>query len=174
LAETLGIFEDFEMLVTTLGFNVFEPMKDVSNEKHDEDTATSKAKQDIREYDTIICPATGTGLVDAFQKKSAWWAVRIGQENISKFKYVGLYEGAPISAIRYYARITGIEPYPDKPGKYLIHHNGNIIELQNHIVIDKHPELSLYGPRYYKLEDILHSKSMAELTDRAFGSSYQG
>ncbi|HWQ60290.1 MAG TPA: GIY-YIG nuclease family protein [Candidatus Fimivivens sp.] len=174
LAETLGIFEDFEMLVTTLGFNVFEPMKDVSSEKHDEETATSKAKQDIREYDTIICPATGTGLVDAFQKKSAWWAVRIGQENISKFKHVGLYEGAPISAIRYYARITGIEPYPDKPGKYLIHHDGNIIELQNHIVIDKHPELSLYGPRYYKLEDMLQSKSMAELTDRAFGSSYQG
>lgn len=173
LEAILDLFNDFELLVSTLGFNLFEPLNDKTIEKPEKMDSASTSKKDVREFDTIIGPATGDGRVEAFVKKSAWWAVRIGQNNIKRFKYVGLYEGAPISAIRYYARITKIEPFADKPGKYIIHHDGNIIELKNPVVIGDRPELSLYGPRYYKLEDIEKSKSMAELTDRAFGSNYQ-
>ena len=174
LATILGMFSEFELLISTLGFNVFEPLKDKAIEKPEVLEKRSVAKKDVREYDTIIGPSTNDGRVEAFEKKGAWWAVRIGQDNIPKLKYVGLYEGAPISAIRCYAKITKIEPFPDKPGKYIIHHDGNIVVLENPIVIGDHPELALYGPRYYKLEDITQSKSMAELTDRAFGSNYQG
>lgn len=115
----------------------------------------------------MICPSTGEGRVDAFENKSAW-AVRISQSNMGRLKYIGLYEGAPVSGIQYYAKITGIEPYPEKPGKYIIHHNGNIQKLVNPLGIGQHPELALYGPRYYKLEDILRSRSMASWLQPAF------
>jgi len=174
LEAILDLFEDFELLVSTLGFNVFEQRKDTKIEVVKPVQKLEKLDKDVREYDTIIGPASGTGRVDAFEKKSAWWAVRIGQSNIPKLKYVGLYEAAPVSAIRYYAKITKIEPYENAPGKYIIHHDGNIVELENPIILGNHPELSLYGPRYYKLDDIKRSKSLAELTDRAFGSDYQG
>lgn len=169
-AAVLDIFDDIELLVTTLGFNVFEPLKEIALEKFPK--AVEKTEKDIREFDTIIGPSHGNGRIDAFENKNAWWAVRIGQSNIPKLKYVGLYEAAPVSAIRVYAKITKIEPYPEKPGKYIIYHDGNVQVLKNPIILGNHPELSLYGPRYYKLDDILKSKTLAELTDRAFGTNY--
>jgi hypothetical protein len=171
-ASIIDVFDDFELLISTLGFNLFEPFREDSVSEPQEVKKT-KAEKDIREFDTIICPAIGDGREMAFEKKSAWWAVRISQDNISKIKYVGLYEGAPVSAIRYYAKITKIEPYPEKPSKYMIHHDGNIVELENHIILGENPELSLYGPRYYKLDDIKKSKTMAELTDLTFKSNHQ-
>lgn len=173
LASVLDLFDDFELLVSTLGFNVFEPLKDKTIKDIESINKTDKHEKDVREFDTFIGPCSGDGREEAFVKKSAWWAVRIGQSSIPKLKYVGLYEAAPVSAIRYYAKITKIEPYEDSPGKYIIHHDGNIIELENHIVMGDNPELSLYGPRYYKLEDIKNSKTLAELTDKTYGSNYQ-
>lgn len=172
LASIIDLLEDFELLISTLGFNLFEPLRE-DNASTPQEAKQDKKEKDVREFDTIICPATGDGREVVFEKKNAWWAVRISQDNIPKLKYIGLYEGAPISAIRYYAKITKIEPHPDKPSKYLIHHDGNIVELENHIILGENPELSLYGPRYYKLEDILKSKTMADLTDRTFGSNYR-
>ncbi len=172
-ASVLDLFEDFELLITTLGFNLFEPLKQSTPDKLAPLKKDSKEEQDVREYDTFIGPATGNGRVEAFEKKGAWWAVRIGRSNIQKLKYVGLYEAAPISAIRVYAKITKIEPYPEEPGKYIIYHDGNIQVLENPVIMGEHPELAMYGPRYFKLEDILQSKTLAELTDRAFGSNYR-
>lgn len=172
-ATVLDFFEDVELLISTLGFNLFEPLKE---EKVMDSTEVKKSvkkeKSLTRLFDTIVCPATGDGLEEAFEKKNSWWAVRIGQSNISKLKYVALYEGAPVSSIRYYAKIVKIEPFPEKPGKYIIHHDGEIHELDNHVVIGDTSQLSLYGPRYYKLKDILSSNNMAELTNKTFGSSY--
>ncbi len=170
-ASIIDLFEDFELLISTLGFNLFEPLREDNAEP--EQIKQEKKEKDTREFDTLICPATGDGREMAFEKKSAWWAVRISHDNISKIKYVGLYEGAPVSAIRYYAKVVKIEPYPEKPSKYIIHHDGNIIELENHVILGENPELSLFGPRYYKLVDIKKSKTMAELTDYTFGSNYQ-
>lgn len=172
-AAALNLFEDFELLITTIGFNIFEPRKEVFPETEQLPKSAPKKEDDIREFDTIICPSTGEGRVDAFENKSAWWAVRISQANMGKLKDIGLYEGSPVSGIQYYAKITRIEPYPEKPGKYIIHHDGNIQELANPLWIGQHPELALYGPRYYKLEDILRSRTLAELTDITYGSDYQ-
>lgn len=169
----LDFFDDVQLLVSTLGFNLFEPIPVEALKQDKEIIKKHNIKlSDARDFDTIVCPATGDGLQKAFIGKNAWWAVRIGEANIPKFKYVAIYESSPISAIRYYARITKIEPFPDKPGKYIIHHDGEVHELENHIVIGNTPQLSLYGPRYYKLSDIISSKSMAELTNKTFGSSY--
>lgn len=169
----LDFFDDIELLVSSLGFNLFEPLKDEIAEVEAEPKATTKLEStETREFDTIVGPCKGEGRIKAFEEKNAWWAVRIGQANISKLKYVALYEAAPVSSIRYYARITKIEPFEDKPGKYIIHHDGNIQTLETPITLGKTPQLALYGPRYYKLEDILASRNMAELTNRAFGSDY--
>lgn len=169
----LDFFDDVELLVSTLGFNLFDPLKD----EIEENILESNKKEVIqdnsnREYDTIVAPCKGEGRIKAFEEKSAWWAVRIGQSSIPKLKYVALYEASPVSAIRYYAKITKIEPYEGKPGKYIIYHDGNIQKLENPIVLGDTPQLALYGPRYYKLEDILSSSNMAELTNKTFGSSY--
>ena len=167
----LDFFDDVEILMSSLGFNLFEPLKD-DNIIDEVKNLPKKQASNIREYNTIVCPSTGGGLEKAFKKKKAWWAVRIGQSNIEKLKYIALYEGAPISGIRYYAQITKIEPFENKPGKYIIHHDGNIIKLKNHILLGKTHQLALFGPRYYKLGDIISSKNMAELTNKAFGSNY--
>lgn len=161
-------FDDVELLVSTLGFNLFEPLK----EEIAPETNESKVDKKIsvtRQYDTIVCPSNGEGLQNAFREKNAWWAVRIGQANIQKLKYIALYEASPVSSIRYYAKITRIEPFEGKPGKYIIYHDGNIQELQNHISLGETPQLALYGPRYYLLDDILSSHNLAELTTKAFG-----
>jgi len=168
----LDFFDDVELLVSTLGFNLFEPLKDESEDVIETQEPKVIPSNSEREYDTIVSPCKGEGRIKAFEEKNAWWAVRIGQPNIPKLKYVALYEASPISAIRYYAKITRIEPYEGKPGKYIIYHDGNIQKLENPIVLGDTPQLALYGPRYYKLEDILSSKNMAELTNKAFGSSY--
>jgi len=169
----LDFFDDVELLVSTLGFNLFEPLKDDANVEEVETKPTNDATS-IRKYDTIVCPSTGEGegLQKAFRDKNAWWAVRIGQSNIDKLKYIALYEGAPVKGIRYYAKITKIEPYENKPSRYIIHHDGNIIRLENPIVLGDTPQLALYGSRYFLLEDILSSKTLAELTNKAFGSNY--
>lgn len=162
----LDFFDDVELLISTLGFNLFEPFKDINSPEETEKQPVNKV---IREYDTIVAPCRGDGLDRAFIKKKAWWAVRINSSNIEKLKYISLYEAAPIKAIRYYARIIKIEPYEGVVGKYIIYHDGNIIKFDNEIKLGDTPQLALYGPRYYKLEDMMNSKSIAELTTKAFG-----
>jgi hypothetical protein len=168
-ATVLDYFEDVELLLATLGFNVFEPLKDESQAesvKIDKPTITLE-----RTYDTIVAPCSEDGFETAFVAKKAWWAVRIGQHAIPKLKYIALYEAAPVSAIRAYAKITKIEPYPDKPGYYIIHHDGGLHYFDKAIVLGKHTTLSLQGSRYYKLSDMIVSANLAELTDKTYGTN---
>jgi hypothetical protein len=165
----LDFFDDVELLVNALGFNIFEPIKESLIEDPETEEKLPDISTDIREYDTIVCPSTGNGLQEAFIDKNAWWAVRIAEKNIPKFKYVALYEGSPVSAIQYYAKITKIEEFPNKPGKYIIHHDGNVQKLETPVVLGDTPQLALFGPRYFKLKDIKSSSTMAELTEKAFG-----
>jgi hypothetical protein len=168
-ATILDYFSDVELLLTTLGFNLYEPLKDESNAEVA--TTPQNVAKDERSYDTIVAPCSGDGFKEAFLGKNAWWAVRIGQTSLAKLKYVALYESAPISSIRAYAKIDRIEPYQNNPGKYIIHHDGNIIYFDDPIKLGEYSNLALQGSRYYKLSDMEKSKDMAELTDRAYGTS---
>ena len=165
-------FDDVELLISALGFNLFEPYRDVLETQKPKKSVQTRTR-DIRDYDTIVCPSTASGFRNAFIDKGAWWAVRVGQPNIPKLKYLAIYESAPISAIRHYAKITKIEPYPDKPGKYIIYHDGDVKEFDPHIVMGDNHQLALFGPRYYKLSTMKKSTSLAELTDKTYGTSYQ-
>jgi len=168
-ATILDYFSDVELLLTTLGYNLFEPLKDESKAEAPVTTLTSA--KDERLYDTIVAPCSGDGFKEAFVDKQAWWSVRIGQSSIPKLQYIALYESSPISAIRAYAKIDRIEPFQDNPGKYIIHHDGNITYFENPISLGKYPNLALQGSRYYKLSDMQSSNDMAELTDKTYGTT---
>lgn len=172
-AFVMDYFADADLLLSALGFNVFEPVKDgISYIKLQ--TFAPTASVGPREYDTIVSPCSEDGFESAFVKENAWWAVRIGQSAIPKLKYIALYESAPISAIRAYAKITSIEPYPDHPGRYKINHDGNIRYLENPIQLGANSNLSLQGSRYYKLSDMQSSKTLGELTNLSYGTKYVG
>jgi len=168
-AAVMDYFEDVQLLLSALGYNLFEPFKD---ESQAEKIAPIKpaVTQDQRKIDTIVSPCSQDGFESAFVAKSAWWAVRIGQSTIPKLKYIALYEAAPIQAIRAYAKITSIEPYPDKPSKYIIHHDGDIRYLDHPVRLGEDHNLSLQNSRYYLLEDIIASSSMSELSRRAYAN----
>jgi len=168
-ATILDYFSDVELLLTTLGFNLYEPLKDESNAEAI--IYPPNNTKDERSYDTIVAPCSGDGFRSAFINENSWWAVRIGQTSLAKLKYVSLYESAPVSSIRAYAKIKKIEPYQNNPGKYIIHHDGNIIYFDNPIKLGKYPNLALQGSRYYKLSDMQASADMAELTDRTYGTT---
>jgi hypothetical protein len=172
-ATALDYFADIELLTAALGYNVFEPRKDESTAEA-EPKEKQLVSQDQRLYDTIVSPCSGDGFQRAFVDKNAWWAVRIGQPAQSKLKYVALYESAPVSAIRAYAKITKIEPMPNEPGRYIIYHDGNINYLEQPVVLGENTNLSLQGSRYYLLSDILSSKTIGELTNKAFGTNFVG
>lgn len=159
-------FADIELLLATLGFNVFEPLTEDLEEK--EAVKVSRFVSTHRRYDTIVCPGDHNGYVEAFIDEKAWWQPRIGKSNLLKLKYVAIYETAPISAIRSYAKITEIEPMPDVPGRYKIHHDGNVITLDNPVELGDNKLLSLRSPKYYLLDDILSSSDLTELTRKAF------
>ncbi len=171
-ASIFDYFEDVKLLLSTLGFNVFDPIKVGANTTVLKTFAPSVTVAP-RSFDTIVSPCSKDGFQNAFVKENAWWAVRIGESAIPKLKYVALYESAPISAIRAYAKITKIEAYPDKPGKYIIHHDGDIMYLDNPVNIGANSNLSLQGSRYYLLEDIKTSKTLGELTNKAFGTKFK-
>ena len=123
----LEFFDDVKLLVSSLGFNIFEHLKPMNARTDSKKRATKQfasGKAQEREYDTIVCPANPIAVTKTFRQQKSWYAVRVGQSNLDKLKHVAIYEKAPISCIRYYAKITKIKPFHDKPGKYTIHHDG--------------------------------------------------
>ena len=181
--KTLNFFEDIKMLMSSLGFNVFEKLEpQISDNDYDSTSANiseinSSLKNSSnleRDYDTIVapCKASSNAYQEVFVEESCWYAIRIAKSSINKFKYIALYESSPVKAIKSYAKITKIEPYPKAPSKYIIHHEGDIISFNKPIVLGSNPNLSLQGARYFLLEDMKASKDLAELTNMTFGSSY--
>lgn len=170
-AAVMDYFADVELLLATLGFNIFEQRKDESKaEPLPIEKPTSLAEQ--RDFDTIVSPCSKDGFEGAFVSHAAWWDVRIGQSSLPKLKYIALYEAAPVHAIRAYAKITRIEEIQGRPGKYKIHHDGNIQYLKPPVILGKDSALALQGSRYYLLENILSSTTLGELTDKTYGTKY--
>ena len=168
----LEFFDHVELLIASLGFNVLEPLKEPVSKQAPKTRRAQRQSQiktpSEREYDTIVCPARPEAIDEVFRKEKSWYAVRIGQANRTRLKYVSLYERAPISRIRYYAKITKIEPYLGHPSKYKIYHDGNVIELAKHIGLGKSPNLAPQSSRYFKLEDMKSSTTLQQLIDKAF------
>ena len=96
-------FEDIKLLISALGFNIFEPLKIKSSEPEAiTDTLNNSSSKDERLFDTLVAPCKGNSLKEIFIAKNAWHEVRISKTSLDKIKYVALYESTPIKAIRYY------------------------------------------------------------------------
>ena len=170
----LEFFDDIKLLIASLGFDIFTPLKPTVDIGRTKTTRRQLPSQnsDERQYDTIVCPAHLSRVDPVFKQQNCWFAIRIGQAALKNLKYIALYEVAPISCICYWAKITTIESHRDTPGKFIVHHDGKVTKLATPVKISENPGLALQGPRYYKLSDIKASEDLDELTDRAFGSSY--
>ena len=168
----LEFFDDIKLLIASLGFDIFTPLKPPVEIGRTETTSRQlpAQKSDERQYDTVVCPAHLSRVNPVFKQQNCWFAIRIGQSALKNLKYIAIYEVAPISSIRYYAKITTIKPHRDTPGKYIVYHDGRISKLATPVKIGKQSSLALQGPRYYKLSDIKASKDLNGLTDRAFGN----
>lgn len=64
--------------------------------------------QDIG-FDTLLVPARQNG--SQVFLSNQWYTLRIGKDKIDHIKYLALYVGAPISAVKYYAPVKKIVPY---------------------------------------------------------------
>lgn len=53
-AAALNLFEDFELLITTIGFNIFEPRKEGFPETEQLPKSTPKKEEDIRDFDLSL------------------------------------------------------------------------------------------------------------------------
>lgn len=115
-------------------------------------------------YDTVVFPAHEEGFREAFLDEGRWYYVRVSKERIPNLKYVAVYVGAPISQITHYAKIAadGFE-YDENEKKYVIHFEGQAIELENSIPLGGISAASTRAPRYTTLQKLLTAEEYKDL-----------
>ena len=170
--EDLGGLEVFarnvKILMPVLGFDVFaEAPADAAGD-------SSASEEDVTpgpgaDFDTIVCPAWKDGFESAFIGQRAWWAVRIGERNLPKIRYVAIYQVAPISAITHYGEVDHIEKFrghDEYEGKYKLFLKAEPIRLSQPVVLGPNVLLRPMSPRYARLRDILSAKTLADVFGR--------
>lgn len=115
-------------------------------------------------YDTVVFPAHEEGFREAFLDEGRWYYVRVSKERIPNLKYVAVYVGTPISQITHYAKIArdGFE-YDENEKKYVIHFEGQAIELENPIPLGGISAASTRAPRYTTLQKLLTAEEYKDL-----------
>ncbi|MBI4238210.1 MAG: GIY-YIG nuclease family protein [Deltaproteobacteria bacterium] len=162
----LNVFaNNVEILMPVLGYDVFAkaPAEDAAN------TAPLEVEAPLsreRDFDTIVCPAHQDGFERAFLGQHAWWAIRIGEHNLQKIKYIAIYQVAPISAITHYGQVARIEPYIGNDagaGKYKLYLGSDPTALPTPVGVGQNVYLKPQGPKYCKLDDILNAKTLDDI-----------
>lgn len=115
-------------------------------------------------FDTVVFPAHEEGFRKAFLDENKWYYVRIGKDRIPKLKYVAVYVGAPVSKITHYAKIAqkGFE-YDEDEKKYIIHFEGQAVELENPVPLGGISAASTRAPKYTTLQKLLTAEQYKEL-----------
>ena len=119
--------------------------------------------QEIKEVDTIVCPAREEGFKHAFLDNNAWWQIRISPTLIPNLKHIAMYETKPVSAIRWVADIkqNGVQPYKNT-GKYIVY-----LEEKRQIGPIKLDEdkkgIAPQSSRYTTYEKLVSAKNISEL-----------
>ncbi|MGH7229699.1 MAG: hypothetical protein ACREIH_10875 [Nitrospiraceae bacterium] len=160
--------QNVEILMPVLGYDVFAKAPADDAEATTSPEAESSAPRG-RLLDTIVCPARQEGFERAFLAQHAWWAIRIGEQNLRKIKYLAMYQVAPVSAITHYGEVDRIELHmnDESPArKYKIFLKGEPKALRTPVATGKNVHLKPQGPKYTKLEDLLKAHSLDDL----FGS----
>lgn len=115
-------------------------------------------------FDTVVFPAHEEGFRKAFLDENKWYYVRIGKDRIPKLRYVAVYVGAPVSKITHYAKIAqnGFE-YDEDEKKYIIHFEGQAVELENPVPLGGISAASTRAPKYTTLQKLLTAEQYKEL-----------
>jgi hypothetical protein len=127
------------------------------------EAVSRKGSLELKEVDTIVCPARADGFKHAFLNNDSWWAIRISPSLIPNLKYIAMYETNPVSQIRWYAKIrhNGIRPYKNT-GKYIV-----AVENKKRIgpiQLDKDKRgVAPQSPRYTTHDKLLSAKKISHL-----------
>lgn len=129
-----------------------------------EEITVETEEPDDEFYDTVVFPAYEDGFRETFLDESRWYYVRIRKDRIPNLKYVSVYVGAPVSKITHYAKIAqdGFE-YDEEERKYIIHFDGQAIELENPIPLGDISAASTRAPRYTTLQKLLTAEEYSDL-----------
>jgi hypothetical protein len=119
----------------------------------------SKDNKITADFDTVVCAAFEDGFKNAYEKESAWWAIRLSQIAREKLKYLAIYEKNPVKEVRHVADIVKIEPY-ENSGKFKVYlTNKRIIPP---IKLDK-PGSAPQSPRFTTYKKLTTCKTLSEL-----------
>lgn len=123
---------------------------------------TKSAENEV--YDTVVFPAHEEGFREAFLDENKWYYVRVQKDRIPNLKYVAVYVGAPISKITHYAKIAsdGFE-YDEDERKYIIHFEGQAIELENPVPLGGISAAATRAPKYTTLQKLLTAGEYKDL-----------
>lgn len=114
------------------------------------------------EFDTVVYPSYSGGL-ETLIKEHKWYYVRINKENIEKIKYIALYLGYPDSCITHYAIVDKYkEEIIDGKRKYSVYIKGDIIPLDQPVVLGSTNPVGMRSPKYTTLAKL---KSATEVVD---------
>ncbi len=137
----------------------FTPFREGTSEYREE----KRNLIELKEVDTIVCPAREEGFKHAFLGNDAWWAIRISPTIIPQLKYIAMYEVKPVSAIQWIGKIkdNGILPYKNT-GKYIVQvEEKRKIEPIN---LDKDKKgVAPQSSRYTTYEKLLTAKKISDL-----------
>jgi hypothetical protein len=160
-------FSDIPEVVTIKKYNFnseiiyqYIPFREGITEVESFDRRASARERDI---DAIVCPAREDGFRHAFLNNDAWWAIRISPSLIPTLKYIAMYETAPVSHIKWIAKIkqNGIQPYKNS-GKYIVHVEDKK-QIQP-IKLDKNKKgVAPQAPRYTTYEKLHSASKISEL-----------
>ena len=81
-------------------------------------------------FDTVVFPAHEEGFRNVFLDENKWYYVRIREDRLPSLKYIAIYVSSPVSKITHYAKIKYFE-FDENMQKYIIHLDGQAIELEN-------------------------------------------
>lgn len=120
--------------------------------------------EEDEDYDTVVFPGYEDGFREAFLDENKWYYVRVRKDRIEKLKYVAVYVGAPLSKITHYAKIAedGFE-YDETEKKYIIHFDGEAIELEHPVPLGSASPASTRAPRYTTLQRLLTAEEYKDL-----------
>lgn len=113
-------------------------------------------------FDTVVFPAHEEGFRNVFLDENKWYYVRIREDRLPSLKYIAIYVSSPVSKITHYAKIKYFE-FDENMQKYIIHLDGQAIELENPVPLGGISAASTRAPKYTTLRKLLTADQFKDL-----------
>ena len=111
--------------------------------------------------DTLIVAAQYETFYEVFLGRGCWYPIRLGDKRKHSIRWIAAYQGKPVSAISFYAKIVRIEDYLDT-GRYKIVFD-EPVALAHPIRSGKPNVEGIQGHRYTTLKKLKEAKIFEDL-----------